>query len=164
MRNATLAAALLALTAAAHAAPPAEAEPPRAIAALHDAAGKPVGTAMLAQDAHGVRIAIGVKGLPAGSHGFHIHAVGRCDAPDFASAGDHFNPGKKPHGAAGAPASHAGDLPDLVVGMDGVAQVGFIARGVSLDAGAGSLLGGAGTALVIDGGGVRIACGVVARR
>ncbi len=50
-----------------------------------------------------------------------------------------------------------------MVGKDGFAQVGFIARGVSLDAGAGSLLGGAGTALVI-GGGVRIACGVVTRR
>jgi superoxide dismutase, Cu-Zn family len=173
MRNASLAATLLAISAPAHAAPSAEAEPVRAIAVLRDAAGNQVGTATLAQDIHGVRIAIGVKGLAPGKHGFHIHAVGRCDAPDFASAGGHFNPGKKNHGPAGAFASHAGDLPELVVGADGIAQIGFIARGVSLNGGADSLLAGAGTALVLDrgpdggrtdGGGVRIACGVVTRR
>lgn len=173
MRHAALAAALLAMSALAHAAPPAGSEPIRAIAVLRDAAGTQVGTATLAQDIHGVRIAIGVKGLPPGKHGFHLHAAGRCDAPDFASAGGHFNPGKKAHGPAGAPSSHAGDLPELVVGAEGVAQVGFIARGVSLNGGADSLLAGAGTALVLDhgpddgktdGGGARIACGVVSRR
>jgi Cu-Zn family superoxide dismutase len=173
MRHASLAAALLALSVAAHASPPAEAEPARAIAVLHDAAGHQVGTATLAQDLKGVRIAIGVKGLAPGRHGFHIHAVGRCDPPDFASAGGHFNPGQKAHGRAGSPASHAGDLPELVAGADGLAQVGFIARGVSLDGGADSLLAGVGTALLLDsgpddgrgdGGGARIACGVVTRR
>lgn len=173
MRHASLAAALLAISAQAHAAPPAEPEPVRAIAVLRDGAGNQVGTATLAQDIHGVRIAIGVKGLPPGKHGFHLLAVGRCDAPDFASAGGHFNPGKKAHGRAGAPSSHAGDLPDLVVGADGVAQIGFIARGVSLNGGADSLLAGAGTALVLDrgpddgrtdAGEARLACGVVTRR
>jgi Cu-Zn family superoxide dismutase len=173
MRHFHLAAVLLAWSAQAHAAPRAEAEPVRAVAVLRDGAGGQVGTATLAQDVHGVRIAIGVKGLPPGKHGFHLHAVGRCDAPDFASAGGHFNPGKKAHGPAGAHVSHAGDLPELVVGADGLGQVGFIARGVSLNEGANSLLAGDGTALVLDhdpddgrsdGGGARIACGVVTRR
>jgi superoxide dismutase, Cu-Zn family len=173
MRHLHLAAALLAWSAQAHAAPRVEGEPVRAIAVLRDGAGEQVGTATLAQDVHGVRIAIGVKGLPPGKHGFHLHAVGRCEAPDFASAGDHFNPGKKAHGPPGARSSHAGDLPELVVGADGVAQIGFIARGVSLDEGANSLLAGDGTALVLDlgpddgradAGGARIACGVVTRR
>jgi Cu-Zn family superoxide dismutase len=173
MRLLTLAAALLAWTTAASAAPPAEAEPLRAIAILRDGAGKQVGTATLAQDEAGVRIAIGVKGLPPGRHGFHLHAAGRCEGPDFASAGPHFNPGKKAHGAPGAAEAHAGDLPELVADADGFAMVGFIARGVGLSPGPTSLLGGAGTALVLTTGpddgkaepsGSRLVCGVVTKR
>jgi Cu-Zn family superoxide dismutase len=173
MRFLSLAAALLALTTAVSAAPPVEAVPVRAIAILRDAAGKQVGTATLAQDEVGVRIAIGVKGLPPGRHGFHLHAVGRCDGPDFASAGTHFNPGNKAHGAPGAAEAHAGDLPELLADAEGVAMVGFIARGVSLSPGPTSLLDGAGTALVLTTGpddgkaepsGARLICGVVTKR
>jgi Cu-Zn family superoxide dismutase len=164
MRRALLAVLLLAPAVTVRGETSAEAEPARAIALMRDAAGKQVGTATLAQDLQGVRIAIGVKGLSPGKHGFHLHEAGRCDAPDFATAGGHFNPGQKPHGAAGSSASHAGDLPDLEVGPDGVVQVGFIARGLRLEGGPASLLAGGGTALVIDGGGARVACGVVTRR
>lgn len=173
MRLTFLAAALLALTTAPAAAPAAEAVPVRAVAILRDGTGKQLGTATFVQDEAGVRIAIGVKGLPPGNHGFHLHASGRCDGPDFASAGPHFNPGKKAHGLHGTPESHAGDLPELVADADGVAVVGFIARGVTLTAGPTSLLGDAGTALVIatgpdDGraeqGGARLVCGVVTKR
>lgn len=163
MRHSHLAAALMSLAVAAPARA-AEAEPVRGVCVLRDGADRQVGTATLVQDLHGVRIAIGVKGLKPGVHAFNLHEVGRCDAPDFTSAGGHFNPGKKAHGAAGAPASHAGDLPDLVVGADGAAMTGFIAKGVSLTGGAASLLGGAGTALVLEAGGVRVACGVVTAR
>jgi superoxide dismutase, Cu-Zn family len=171
MRHVPLAAALLALSAAARAAPP---PPVRAIAIMRDGAGKQVGTATLVDEEEGVQIAIVVKGLPPGKHGFHVHTVGRCEGPDFASAGDHFNPGGKAHGPAGAPGSHAGDLPDLVADGDGVAVVGFIARGISLGrSGPTSLLGGGGVTLVVGGGagdgrgepgGKRLACGVVTRR
>lgn len=164
MRPVLLAFALLAWSSPARAGTPAESEPTRAIAVLLDAAGNKVGTAMLAQDLNGVRIAIGVKGLQPRVHAFNVHEVGRCDGPDFRSAGGHFNPGKKAHGPANATASHAGDLPDLVVDADGVAQVGFIAKHLSLDGGAGSLLAGAGTSLVLEVGGARVACGVVTRR
>jgi Cu-Zn family superoxide dismutase len=173
MRAPPLAAALIALTTAASAAPPVEAEPVRAVAILRNGAGKQVGTATLAQDEAGVRIAIGVKGLPPGRHGFHLHAAGRCDGPDFTSAGPHFNPGKKAHGSPGSVESHAGDLPELVADADGVAMVGFIARGVSLTPGPASLFGGAGTALLLTAGpddgqvepaGSRLLCGVVTKR
>jgi Cu-Zn family superoxide dismutase len=173
MRALPLAAALLALTTAATAAPPVEAEPVRAIAILRNGAGKQLGTATLAQDEAGVRIAIGVKGLPPGRHGFHLHAAGRCEGPDFNSAGPHFNPGKKAHGVPGSTEFHAGDLPELVADAEGVAMVGFIARGVTLAPGPASLLGGAGTALVLTTGpddgraepsGSRLVCGVVTKR
>jgi len=46
----------------------------------------------------GVRVKGDLKGLPAGVHGIHIHETGRCAAPDFESAGNHFNPNGKQHG------------------------------------------------------------------
>ena len=49
-------------------------------------------TVTLTQGPHGVLISADVSGLSPGAHGFHIHAPGAC-APDFAAAGDHFNPG-----------------------------------------------------------------------
>jgi Cu-Zn family superoxide dismutase len=173
MRHLLRASAMLLLSTAATHAPAAEPEQPRAIAIMRDAAGKQVGTATLAHDEAGVRIAIGLKGLPPGRHGFHLHAAARCEGPDFASAGPHFNPGKKAHGPSGTADAHAGDLPDLLADADGFAMTGFIARGVTLAPGPNSLLGGAGTALVVvsgpddgkDGpGGARLVCGVVTRR
>jgi Cu-Zn family superoxide dismutase len=145
----------------------------RAVAIMRDAAGKQAGTATLAQEEGGVRVAIGVKGLAPGRHGFHLHAVAKCDFPEFLGAGPHFNPGQKPHGPTGSPDFHAGDLPELEADSDGFASTGFMVRGVTLSDGPASLLAGAGTALVIDakpddgkaeGGGKRVACGVVTRR
>ena len=57
-----------------------------------DAKGDKVGTATLTQTPKGVRISVSVTGLPAGVHGIHIHTVGMCQGPNFASAGGHFNP------------------------------------------------------------------------
>src|ERR1700736_6169075 len=74
------------------------APPPVANAELKTADGKDVGTATLTQTPDGVRIAIAVKGLPPGEHAFHVHAVGKCEAPGFTSAGPHFNPENKKHG------------------------------------------------------------------
>ena len=54
-----------------------------------NADGKPIGTAMLKQTPSGVLIDINVSGLPPGAHALHIHETGKCDAPDFKSAGDH---------------------------------------------------------------------------
>ena len=43
-----------------------------------------------------MQVTVAVTGLPAGMHGMHIHAVGKCDGtttPPFTSAGGHFDPG-----------------------------------------------------------------------
>src|SRR2546422_8826086 len=71
---------------------PAMAHAQSARAQLEDAQAKVVGTATLSEVPGGVRVSLRVNGLKAGEHGFHIHAVGRCEPPDFMSAGPHFNP------------------------------------------------------------------------
>lgn len=67
----------------------------------------------------GNMLTIDANGLSPGVHGLHLHAVGRCDGPDFASAGPHWNPTNRKHGRANPEGPHLGDLPNLVVGADG---------------------------------------------
>jgi Cu-Zn family superoxide dismutase len=88
-------------------------------ALFQDADGNPVGVARLTQVANHVRVWVAVHSLPPGFHGFHVHAVGQCTPPDFASAGGHFNPDGEAH------PSHAGDMPVLLVDDDGTAAASF---------------------------------------
>src|SRR5947199_7050660 len=90
---------------------------------LRDARGTLVGNAVLTQRAvpliGGTRISVDVEGLTTGEHGIHIHETGRCDPPDFESAGSHFNPFSTEHGLENPNGPHAGDMPNLVVGNNG---------------------------------------------
>ena len=142
--------------------------PTRALATLKTADGKDAGTVTLLPAGSGMRLAVQVKGLPAGEHGIHIHTVGKCEGPKFESAGGHWNPGGKKHGLDNPAGSHAGDLPNLVVGADGTGIVSTTLSGTVAD-----LLDADGAALVIhakrdDGktdpsgdSGDRIACAVL---
>ena len=47
---------------------------------------------------NGVTVAIHATNLAPGTHGFHVHSVGLCQAPDFNTAGPHLNPGNRSHG------------------------------------------------------------------
>ena len=100
---------------AAMAAAPALAD--KATAELRDAEGVVVATVTMADLNGGMMIRIEAKELTPGFHGFHIHAVGACEPPDFSSAGGHFNPDGADH------ADHAGDLPNLLVMADGTASM-----------------------------------------
>jgi len=58
--------------------------PARAQAArtdLRNAKGEAVSTATLTDDPDGVRIVLPLAKLLPGPHGFHVHAIGRCDQP-----------------------------------------------------------------------------------
>ena len=87
-----------------------------------------------------VHFHVEVKGLTPGSHGFSIHAVGKCDAPTFVSSGPEFNPSGGAHGfeVSGGPAN--GDLPNIPVGTDGNGVFDFTTTLVTLDAGAANAL------------------------
>ena len=102
------------------------------VASLVDTFGRPVGRATVREVSGGVRVTIDARGLPPGTHGAHLHAVGRCDAPDFASAGPHWNPLGTKHGSLNPQGPHAGDLPNLIVGKDGRGTLGVTLAGASL--------------------------------
>ena len=53
------------------------------------------GNAYLQEEDNGVMMTLALTGLPPGTHGIHIHEVGKCEPPKFESAGAHFNPTKR---------------------------------------------------------------------
>lgn len=87
-------------------------------ATLTTANGVPVGTAQLLADGDQVSLAVALTGVPEGAHGFHLHTTGKCEAPDFASAGGHLNPLGKDHGTLDPDGSHLGDLPNIAIGAN----------------------------------------------
>ena len=144
-----------------------------ATAMLASPSGDAMGTVMLTQTYHGVLVSADVSGLAVGGHGFHIHTIGAC-APDFAAAGDHFNPGDVGHGYNNPDGVHAGDLPNIYAGADGDARADYFTDAITLDAGSDhSIFDADGSAIIIHekpdtyganaGAGGRVACGVIQR-
>jgi superoxide dismutase, Cu-Zn family len=141
-----------------------------------DTEGKEVGQASISDGPHGVILGLTLRekpaGIPPGVHGFHIHAVGKCEPP-FKSAGDHFSPQKQAHGFLSKNGRHAGDLPNIHVPESGPLTVEFFLPDVRLKTGKNALLDEDGSALVVHvkpddyrsdpsgGAGDRIACGVI---
>src|SRR6476661_1854361 len=87
---------------------------------LIDSSGRQIGTVAAWQTSGGVSFHVSASGLPHGLHGIHVHPIGRCDPPDFASAGTHWNPTGKQHGLNNPQGPHAGDLPNVEVAANGV--------------------------------------------
>lgn len=138
-----------------------------------NAQGQKIGSATLTQTSGGVQITATISQLPTGPHAMHIHTVGKCEGPDFKSAGGHFNPAGKQHGKDNPNGAHNGDLPNFDVNGSGEATVSVLATNVTLGDDPTSLFHEGGTALVIHekaddyktdptgNSGGRIACGVI---
>ena len=90
--------------------------------ALIGASGQSIGAVRAWQTAGGVTFRIDASGLPHGVHGIHVHPIGRCDAPDFSTAGTHWNPTNREHGMNNPKGPHAGDMPNVTVSANGVLQ------------------------------------------
>lgn len=151
---------------------PASAQADVARASMSDAEGNPVGTVTLTDSPNGVLVTVDLRDLPVGEHGFHVHETGAC-SPDFAAAGDHFNPDGNEHGLTNAQGMHAGDMPNLFVASDGVAKSHVFNTRITVEEGDTSVLDDDGSAIIVHAdpdtymseakAGARIACGVLER-
>jgi superoxide dismutase, Cu-Zn family len=155
---------------------PAFAKPKEALVIpIKTSTGEDAGTATFKQGKNKLTIKLDLKNLPVGQHAVHIHAKPLCDAPDFKTAGGHFNPESKQHGTLNPLGHHAGDLPQNVeIGEGHVGQATFKVDYLSLDpASPNSILANGGTAIMVHekpddmktdptgNAGNRIACGVI---
>lgn len=148
---------------------------PSASATLLGGDGAAHGTAKIVQTSDGLQVSVAATGLTPGVHAAHVHTTGTCTAPDFASAGGHWNPMSKQHGMENPMGSHMGDMPNMTVGADGTGTLTYTIKGATLADGAAPLLDADGAAVVVHAdpddyksdpagkAGGRIACGVLSR-
>jgi Cu-Zn family superoxide dismutase len=151
----------------------AQVPPVGATADVRDANGRLVATGEFREGRGEVLITIIFASPPAlsGTHGLHIQETGRCDPPDFLTAGPDFNPTNKKHGRQNPDGPMVGDLPNVNF-TAGLTSYNTSAPGATLGPGPTSFLS-PNRALVVYSGeddqhtdpdgksGSRIACGVI---
>ncbi|HVM22658.1 MAG TPA: superoxide dismutase family protein [Sphingomicrobium sp.] len=143
---------------------------------LINASGQVIGSVRAWQTAGGVTFRVDATQVPHGIHAVHVHAVGRCDPPNFTTAGDHWNPTGRQHGMNNPAGPHAGDLPNVEASANGVVSAVLTLPGATLSSPPGvpgALIDADGAALVIHAqaddyrtdpsgnSGARIACAVL---
>lgn len=140
---------------------------------VHNSEGKEVGSIRLRTVKSGVELSLDLNGIPPGEHAVHFHQKPLCQAPDFKSAGPHFNPTGKKHGLENKEGAHAGDMLNVTASTKGTMKATLINKAVTLGSGANSLFAEGGTSIVIHAtaddmktdpagnAGDRIACGVI---
>jgi Cu-Zn family superoxide dismutase len=116
-------------------------EPAKAIAVLHPTAGNNVtGLVTFSKSGDEIKVVADVTGLTPGKHGFHVHEFGDCSSSDGNSAGGHFNPKHKQHGAPDASDRHACDLGNIEADASGKAHLEWSDKVMKLS-GADSIVG-----------------------
>jgi Cu-Zn family superoxide dismutase len=143
-------------------------------AQLVDGMGKAIGEVAMSEDANGLTLKVTATGLPAGTHGVHLHEKGMCDGPKFESAGAHWNPASKQHGRDNPMGAHLGDLANIEAADGAEASSSYLVAGVTMGGTGNALADADGTSLVIHAkaddyktdpsgnSGDRVACAVLA--
>ena len=142
----------------------------KAICVLYPTEGSTVqGEVIFTQTDDGIHVKASLSGLSEGRHGFHIHQYGDCSGADGKTAGGHFNPEDKEHGAPDDEMRHVGDLGNVEAEADGTAMLEYtdshltfhgshsiIGRGIIVHAGEDDLV-----SQPTGNAGARVACGVI---
>jgi Cu-Zn family superoxide dismutase len=142
-----------------------------ATARLQTADGADLGTVTFTETEGGVEMVAELQGVDgAGLHGLHVHENGECSAPDFTSAGGHFNPAGTDHACPPTTPRHAGDFGNIEIAEDGSGNLTLTSDLITVAPGETSVVG---RAVVLHGGeddctsqpsgaaGPRLACGVI---
>ncbi len=113
----------------------------KAVCVLQPTQGNTVtGTIIFTKTDGGVKVVADLQGLSKGKHGIHIHECGDCTAADGTSAGGHFNPMSKSHGAPTDAVRHAGDMGNIEADESGKAHLEYTDNTISLE-GESSIIG-----------------------
>ena len=142
---------------------------------LKTSKGEDAGTATFSTKKGKLTIKLALKNLPEGDHAVHIHQKPLCDAPDFTTAGGHFNPDSKQHGTLNPMGHHNGDLPqNISVGVEHTANVTMTVDYLSIGSGsANDITANGGTSIMVHAkaddmktdptgnAGNRVACGII---
>lgn len=116
---------------------------------LYNTTNDMVGTAKLSEHPDGVKMKLKLEGISPGYHGVHIHEHATCEAPQFKSAGNHFNPDDKEHGLLNAKGAHVGDLPNVEADYNGKIDEELMIEDATLLKGNKSLTEREGTAIIL---------------
>jgi superoxide dismutase, Cu-Zn family len=99
----------------------------KAVCVLYPTQGNTAGgTVIFTRTDKGMKVVVDIQGLSKGKHGFHIHEFGDCSSQDGSSAGGHFNPGGKAHGAPMDMTRHMGDMGNIEADETGKAHLEYV--------------------------------------
>ena len=142
------------------------------VARMVDRSGRELGTLRLVDHPGSIGVTGRLSGLPQGTLAIHLHETGACDPPGFTSAGGHWNPQNRQHGLENPQGPHLGDMPNVTVDANGIAEVNVNTPAGNLR-GDGGAMDADGASVVVHAGpddhrtdpsgdsGDRIACGVI---
>lgn len=115
---------------------------------LARADGSWAGVVTISKRSDGIFLSLAGEAPAAGTFGMHLHTVGKCQGPEFTSAGAHWNPAMKQHGLDNPMGAHSGDLPNAVAGADKKLTLEYKMPSIMLE-GAGGLLDADGGSFII---------------